>query len=83
MAFLSTLPDERVLTVAYEQFVQRPQAELQRVFGFVGVNHVVSTLDVEAVRASSVGAGHRAFSDDQLGRLTSLTHTQLGRFGYV
>lgn len=64
--FLSTLPNDRVYRVRYENFVCEPNKELNRLASFFGLGADAATINaaVVGVSAGSVGKGRAALSDE-------------------
>jgi hypothetical protein len=78
-----TMPEEQVLELRYEDFVQHPARQIARILQFVG--HDTSDQDIRAatkpVRTGSVGKARKSISADELGRLEALIGSTLQRHG--
>lgn len=63
-AYLSSMPEERVCRVKYEEFVRNPVGELRRIAEFSGINYDATKLKVAVadVSSDSVGKGRRKLS---------------------
>lgn len=79
------MASDRWIEVAYEEFVRRPEAELDRVLDLIGIG-VPSDVRAEAlsnVRSDSVGKGRSALSTDSVRRVEARVHDTLARYGYA
>lgn len=82
---LSALAPERVIRMRYEDFVNNPVTELQRVFDFLGYQAPADRLQaaVAGVSNGSLGKGRKALGEEEVSRLEALTGSTLKRYGYL
>lgn len=78
------IPDDRVIRVCYEDFVQNPGDELKRVLAFISVQASDQQVKaaVSGVSSRSVGKGRAALSDGEVVKLESLVGSSLDRYDY-
>ena len=82
---LAEIGPERYIEVAYEDFVQDPTYEIDRVASFAGIEaHAdASQRAVAGVRSSSSGKGRATLDEEALERLQALVRSTLHRYGYA
>nr|WP_205599787.1 sulfotransferase [Arhodomonas sp. KWT] len=82
---LEQLPHERVCSVRYEHFVDRPLDEFSRIAGFLGleVSEAQLARAVRDVSAKSVGRGRHELGEDLVNRLAPLVGETRQAMGYV
>jgi len=77
------MPDEQVLEVRYEDFVQQPAEQITRILKFI--QHDASIAEVadavKPVRTGSLGKARKSLSADELNKLEALIGTTLKRHG--
>lgn len=80
----SRLPDGKVYTLRYEDFVTEPKQELEKILSFLDSD--VDTLAIEGVldrvSSTSVGKGRSNIDDDMIERLMTLGRDTLSRYNY-
>lgn len=81
---LAALPAERWTTVAYEDFVARPEAVLAELCGFLGIEAGAAerAQAVARVSTASVGRGRAALGPETAARLEGLVGDTLASLGY-
>lgn len=81
----ATMPRKRWLEVAYEDFVRDPQAELDRMVNFLGIESTPAgrLRAVTGVQSGSIGKGRVAIGEEACARLMPLIHGTMARFGYA
>ncbi len=82
---LETVAADRWIEVAYEEFVRQPEAELDRLLDWVGID-VPSDARAEAVshvRSDCIGKGRSVLSPDSIRRVEARVHDTLARYGYA
>lgn len=84
-AALSTMPDDRVIRVKYEDFVSRPHEELTRILDFLGYRAAPETVGevVKGVSSKSQGKGRQALGENEVKHLEELVGDSLARYGYL
>jgi len=84
-AAFEKMPGERYLEIKYEDFVQSPEDELNRILGFIGRSADSDEIPraVANVSPRSLGRGRQALGEDVTRRLDSLVGTTLRRYGYA
>jgi hypothetical protein len=83
-AFLS-IPADRVLKVAYEEFVSHPFEELSRILSFLDYSADIEQMKrvVTGVSANSLGKGRSELGPEAVYRLELLVGDSLKRYGYI
>lgn len=67
---LSALPDDRVITIRYEEFVHDPLSHLKAIAEFAGFSGVAySDLDLSSVSQDNIGKGRRNLTAEQMERI--------------
>lgn len=81
---LSKLPEDRVVRVKYENFVQNPRQEIERITKGLHMPCLVDDLDgaVSGVRRTSVGKGQQQLDKKVLDSLYPLIADTLNDYGY-
>jgi len=81
---LSQLPENRVVRVRYEDFVESPQAELDKICSKLDISVDEENLQyaVSGVLRSSVGKGKKQLDQDVIEELSSLIGETLANYGY-
>lgn len=79
------MPEDRYLTVAYEDFVRDPAAGLERMADFLGLHRDAAAIGraVQGISGRSIGKGRNALSGESRARLQRLVGDTLSRYGYV
>ncbi len=82
---LAALPASRHVEVVYEDFVARPEDNIERIADFLGVRPIRADLRplVSEVSAASVGKGITELGDVLADRLTDLIRDTMKRNGYI
>lgn len=80
---LKDVPDEQVIEVGYENFVNEPYRELQRITQFLGITDSPPRSAVELVTKGSVGKGRQELGAEASTRLDRIAQRTLGTLGYV
>lgn len=80
-----SIPNNRILRVSYETFVQHPETELRRILKFLGGSYTDAQVSaaVEDVSDRSLGKGRQTLSPDQIQQLEQLVGPTLARYHYV
>ncbi len=83
--FFANMPDARYCEVSYESLVKNPEAELQRLLNFAGINHSVAAHpeSVAGISSASIGKGRQALGEDTATRLMPLIKDTMARYGYA
>lgn len=83
--FLETLPEGRVHTVRYEDFVQAPADGLDKLCRFLGIGEPPGGFQgyVGKVSAKSVGKGKADLAGEQLERVGPILDSLLNKYGYA
>lgn len=81
---LSTMPEDKVLHLRYENFVTKPFEELSRIVNFLGieVSDIELQCSVQNVSSKSLGKGRMALGNDKCQELELLIGDTLKRLGY-
>lgn len=81
----SAMPENKVIRVCYEDFVQQPAKQLARILAFIGKEVPAGGIAraVEGVSAGSLGKGRKALGDEEVSRLEALVGESLKRYGYL
>jgi len=67
---LDRLPEERVFTLCYEDFVREPRGHLEAIAEFADVPSApYAHLDVSDVTQNNIGKGHRNLTQEQMDRI--------------
>jgi len=82
---LSTMSDDKVIRVCYEDFVRNPCIEIERILSFMGceVSSEEVTKSVAGVTSNSLGKGRKALGHKEVEHLESLVGESLKRYGYL
>lgn len=82
---LISLSSNRWVEVAYEDFVQSPRLELERILTSLGFKAESLALDqaVDKVSKASLGKGRSELKESQIHRLEPLISDTLKKYGYV
>ncbi len=80
----SRIDRDRICTVKYEQFVTRPECELERLLEFLGIDVDLADVTklVAHVSASSAGNWRRQLPRQTVQQIEPLMHRELEHFGY-
>lgn len=81
----SAMPDDKVIRVCYEEFVNNSEQELRRILDFIG-RDVADQLVVDAVKGvsnKSFGKGRTALRTEDVKHLEALLGDSLKRYGYL
>lgn len=80
----STMPQEKVLAIRYEEFVVNPQEQLARVLAFMGITATETDIAsaVRPVSATSMGKGRQSLGQKKVTELESLVGDTLKNYGY-
>jgi hypothetical protein len=76
---LSRLDQSRVHAVSYEDYVTAPADRTQDILDFAGVHHQVDERLVADIRTSSIGSGYRAWSSEQVDKVSTLVRSTQDR----
>ncbi len=81
---LALIDAEKILTIKYEDFVQNPASEFQRVSNFLGKSLDLSSCEklVVGVSAKSIGKGRAQLSDDEMTGIKPLIAETLEQNAY-
>tara|TARA_B100000795_G_C22677792_1_gene390512 strand:+ start:49 stop:921 length:873 start_codon:yes stop_codon:yes gene_type:complete len=81
---LSKIDKDKVLTVYYEELVQNPLAELNRIISFIGLEatneRILST--IKSISVCNIGKGRSALSHSEITDIESIIAETLKRHGY-
>ncbi|NNC63343.1 MAG: sulfotransferase [Gammaproteobacteria bacterium] len=82
---LAGKPQERVIEVAYEDFVSAPTSELTRILEFLGSSFPLEVIEdcVADVASVNVGKGRRVLVAQQIDDIMPLMRDTMERYGYV
>jgi hypothetical protein len=76
---LSRLDQSRVHTVSYEDYVTAPADRTQDILDFARVHHQVDERLVADIRTSIIGSGYRAWSSEQVDKVSTLVRSTQDR----
>lgn len=81
----ANMPEDKVIRVRYESFVQTPKDELKRILRFVDKDVVDESVEkaVSAVSARSLGKGRKLLGIEKVKQLEALVGDTLKRYGYL
>jgi len=81
----SSMSDDKVIRVCYEDFVRHPERELEKILVFMGrdVSAVQIAESVKGVSSKSLGKGRKALGVDEVKHLESLVGETLKRYDYL
>jgi hypothetical protein len=81
----SAMPEEKVIRVRYEDFVQQPVIELARILSFISKEVPSQEIDkaVADVSAHSLGKGRKTLGEAEVVKLEALIGETLERYGYI
>ncbi|WP_035767945.1 sulfotransferase family protein [Arthrobacter castelli] len=80
---LQKLPDDQVLNVEYEQFVQAPTDGLDHILDFLDKRDAFSSEAVKGVNSRSIGQGQKSLGDKTAGHLRNLGGSTMKKLGYA
>lgn len=81
----ASMPEDKVIRVKYESFVQAPKDELKRILRFVDKDVAEESVEkaVSAVSAKSLGKGRKLLGTEKVQQLEKLVGDTLRRLDYV
>ncbi|MHC9510143.1 sulfotransferase family protein [Kangiella sp. M94] len=81
----ASMPEDKVIRVKYESFVQAPKDELKRILRFVDKDVADESVKkaVSAVSAKSLGKGRKLLGIEKVKQLETLVGDTLKRYGYL
>lgn len=81
---LAAISSDRVIRVRYEDFVNDPLSEYEKITSFIGKSapDLVKEYLKNNISSTSVGKGRKALGDDQMQTLRQLVADTLARYGY-
>ncbi len=81
----ANMPEDKVIRVKYESFVQAPKEELKRILRFVDKDVADESVEkaVSTVSAKSLGKGRKLLGIEKVKQLETLVGDTLKRYGYL
>ena len=81
----SSMPEDRLIRVKYEEFVREPISGLGRILDFIGtkVDKEALIKASKGVSASSIGKGRRNLGEKEVSKIENLIGPTLKRYQYV
>ena len=80
----SLMPENKVVRVRYEDFVQQPAVELTKILEFLGKEIEAEKIEdaVKGVSSKSLGKGRKSLGEEEVANLEKQIGSTLKRYGY-